>query len=286
MVSGYSVIIPLFNHPHMEVLPVSSNPFALTFQAPGQDAPTAVTPAPGSGPFPAWPAAATALERATQEPAVQAPAPSAQDTPTAVHPVLTQADLDGDRERAAAITAAQDQARQGEGAGMSTEPEPEKDTPTPPALQPRARTGQRRRLSQAEAREVRVQFQYRRELANDPDSPEDWETVSDTENALAQEYGISRSSITNVVTGQTYPDAGGPIDRHRAARRELYEREAAQFGPEVARSRLMSYRDTGQALPASITLTVQEPGKKPRTFTYAAGTTVTVATTAQDGGDV
>lgn len=265
MVSGFPVIIPLFNHPHMEVLPVSSNPFAPTFQAPGQDAPTAVTPAPGTGPFPTWPTAATALDRAAQEPAVQAPAPSVQDTPTAVE-----------------VT--QDPARRGEAGVLYTEPEPEKDTPTPPApTQTRDRTAYRRRLSQAEAREVRVQFQYRRELASDPDSPEDWETLSDTETALAKEYGISRSSITNVVTGRTYPDAGGPIDRHRAARRELYERESAQYGPEVARSRLMSYRDTGQALPASITVTVQEPGKKPRTFTYMAGTTVTVATAAQDG---
>lgn len=271
MVSGFPVIIPLFNHPYMEVLPVSSNPFGPTFQAPGQDAPTAVTPAPGTGPFPAWLPAPTTLDRATQEPAVQAPAPSVQDTPTPPA-----------QDTPAAVEVTQDPKRRGEAGVLYTEPEPEKDTPT----QTRDRTAYRRRLSQAEAREVRVQFQYRRELASDPDSPEDWETLSDTETALAKEYGISRSSITNVVTGRTYPDAGGPIDHHRAARRELYEREAAQYGPEVARSRLMSYRDTGQALPASITVTVQEPGKKPRTFTYAAGTSVTVSTSVQDGQDV
>lgn len=275
------------------------NPFAKSTGTP----PT--PPRPASGPFPAVPDADTlkanastshtdpapvtiAQGAAVSSPDHQTPIWPTEDQAAALHPVLTQDQLDADHTAANqdGMEVTTDRRRQGEPGVIYTEPEAEKDTPTPPAPRRdgRSTTKHRRRLSQAEARKVRERYAYRRELADAMESAEDWESVADTEAGLAKDFGATRPAIRNIVLGSTYPNAGGPIDHHRRARRDQYETEKETYGREVALSKYMSYRpgDT-DFLPARIGVVVREPGKEPREYTYPAGTHVEV--TSAQGSD-
>lgn len=147
---------------------------------------------------------------------------------------------------------------------------------------------QRRRLTKTEARTIRERYAYLRDLAESPESPEDWRSVRATETELAGEFGTSQAAVRNVVLGLTYPSAGGPIDTHRRARHDQYLENKRTHGAEVARSMAMSYRETPLAAPARLAVTITEPGQPERTYTYPAGTRVamfSVATDDLDGED-
>lgn len=94
--------------------------------------------------------------------------------------------------------------------------------------------------------------------ALDPED-EDHETVLETEERLAGNLGISRSMVRRIVLGLAYANAGGPIDEMRLA------------------------ADRGSREEVNATeLTVERPGRAPRTFIYPGGTLVSVRAVVAD----
>lgn len=248
-----------------------------------------VTPRPASGPFPEIPDADSLIADAATshtdtEPVTAGQAAAAVRESSAEIAAVTDTPADPEMD----VTT--DASRRGEPGVIYQEPEPEKDTPTlEPAKRPDGRSTskqQRRRFSQVEARRVRERYAYRREMATAMESAEDWESVADTETGIAREFESTRPAIRNIVLGTTYPDAGGPIDTRRRARRDQYETEKDMYGPEVALSKYMSYRPGDTPIAARIGVVVREPGSQPREYSYPAGTRVEVYTcTDQDNGD-
>lgn len=104
---------------------------------------------------------------------------------------------------------------------------------------------------------IRDAYEHQRYLADtDPDFTD---TVMDTENRLAEEYGVSRSMIRRIVLGLAYADAGGPIDEQRAA---------------ADRSSRVDVNATE--------LIVIRPGGEPKRYVYPGGTQIGVKAVVED----
>lgn len=154
------------------------------------------------------------------------------------------------------------------------------ETPTPSAGSPANETPAapsprkgRRLLEDTAVEELRQDYQYARGLARDAATPEEWETVGDTEKRLGREYGLSTSAVHEIVLGLRYPDAPGPIDTPRRARYDQYLREREYLGEKAARARM---RDTPP--PPSVVVSVTTPDGATVEAVYPPGTVVSVRT--------
>lgn len=277
------------------------NPFS-----PSSDA-DPVTPRPASGPFPEIPDADTLKANASASHTDQAAALQPATSHTDTEPVTAGQAAAAVRESSAEIAAVTDTpadpemdvttdaSRRGEPGVIYQEPEPEKDTPTPeparevnssPSADGQDAAGEkRRRLTTREAKEIRNKYQYLRELAESPESPDDWRSVRSTEIELGRKYDASQATIRSVVLGLTFKNAGGPIDHHRRDRHDQYLINKNNLGPEVARSMNMSYRETPVVPSGKMVVEVQKPGKHAREYIYPPGTRITAYILGQDGQD-
>ena len=222
-----------------------ANPFIL-LATPADDAPAPVTTPPGP-PFPTFPEPAEALTRAAAPEPAEVPDDPAND------------------------------------------PEPTPEVPAELEGPARHLTGwagarRRRRLTDDEVLEIREAYAYRRALAEQATTAEEWETPHNTERELGALYGMSHTSVKNLVTGRTYPDAPGPIDGGRRERLDRYDHDKAVLGPEAARSRSLT-RDgagAGGAGREHVVITVTRADGTAREFRYGLGTTVTVEVRRDD----
>lgn len=136
----------------------------------------------------------------------------------------------------------------------------------------------RRKLTDAEVEQLRNAYQYRRDLAESAESPEEWETVSDTLKRIAAESDglVTASALNRLVLGESYADAPGPLDSARIARRTRNKELANRLGAKAARSMASStFRDTA---PAYVVIEVTRPDGSTKEYTYPAGTVVTLRT--------
>lgn len=143
----------------------------------------------------------------------------------------------------------------------------------------------RRKLTDDEVAELREAYRHRRNLAEDAETAEEWETVTDTLDHIAAESNglVTASALNRLVLGESYANAPGPLDMTRIARRTRNKELAARLGPAAARSMASStFRDSA---PSHVIVKVTRPDGKAREFTYPAGTTVTVETVAGDMPD-
>lgn len=86
------------------------------------------------------------------------------------------------------------------------------------------------------AKEIRERYQWLHEL-NDDAPQQDRLTSRQIDQKVAEEFGISVSSLGDLVCGITHGDAGGPIDHKRRTRRDLFQRETVTLGVTEARRR-------------------------------------------------
>ena len=138
----------------------------------------------------------------------------------------------------------------------------------------------RRKLTDDEVERLRKTYKFRRELAEAAESPEDWETVNDTLEAISAESDglVTPSALNRLVLGESYAKAPGPLDTARAARRAYNKELAARLGGDVARS--MTRAGHGGATPSHVVIEVTYPDGNTREFPYPAGTAVTLRTVA------
>lgn len=141
-------------------------------------------------------------------------------------------------------------------------------------------TRNRTRLTYDQVADLRRQYAFRRTLADDLDTADDWETPRETEHALANRFGVTQSSVHDALLGLTYPDAPGPIDQPRRDAHDLFQSEKDRFGVAVASSRQRVRNTTAniQRVPCLVSVTVTVPGTEPTVVHYPSGTTVEVAT--------
>lgn len=66
----------------------------------------------------------------------------------------------------------------------------------------------------------------------------------DLDAQVAAEFAVSQSHVRDIVTGVARADDGGPIDKARAVRRELFRQERESLGDREARRR-MNLRSRG-----------------------------------------
>lgn len=161
--------------------------------------------------------------------------------------------------------------------------------PSPDAPGPSRSGALRRRLSFNEVERLRHAYAYARDLADS--ATDTWETVTDTEERLAAEYGVSRSTVHGAVLGLTYPNAGGPLDIERRANFDQYVADREVLGPHAARSRAVKRRAGGTTAPASmVRVTATTPAGETWTRLFPIGTRVEVvvetsSVAGDDGGD-
>lgn len=143
----------------------------------------------------------------------------------------------------------------------------------------------RRKLTDAEVEQLRGAYQYRRDLAEAAETPEEWETVTDTLKRIAAESNglITPSALNRLVLGESYAEAPGPLDTARIARRRHNKELANRLGAQAARSMASStFRDVA---PSHVVIEVTRPDGSTKQYTYPAGTVVTLRTEAGDMPD-
>ena len=117
-----------------------------------------------------------------------------------------------------------------------------------------------RKLTDEKVIEIRYAYEHQRDISdNDPEYPE--VPVYVTENNLADRYGVSRSLIRKIVLGLVYADLEGPLDERRRAS----AKEVVNATP-----------------PTAVEVVVTAPGRDPKTYTYPAGTRVSVVGVCKD----
>lgn len=155
--------------------------------------------------------------------------------------------------------------------------------PTPSDTQPRSTdhpatysamvAAGRKRLTHDQVAQIREAYTWARSAAWAAETAEEWENVAATEERLGREYGLSATSVHNLVLGLTYPDAPGPIDTTRRAAYEQYQADMKKFGANVARSRA---RDIDPAKP-QLRLEIHQPGGEVVSQVLSPGSVVRVA---------
>lgn len=140
----------------------------------------------------------------------------------------------------------------------------------------------RRKLTDDEVERLRKAYKFRRDLAEAAESPEDWETVNDTLKGVSEESDglVTPSALNRLVLGESYVDAPGPLDTARAARRAHSREVAARLGGDVARSMARAGRNV--AAPSHVVMEVTRPGGQTKSYTYPAGTVITMRTVEGD----
>ena len=140
----------------------------------------------------------------------------------------------------------------------------------------------RARLSPEDVKAIREEYAWARQVAAAAATPEDWETVQDTECRVGASYGLSHGAVHAIVLGLTYPDAPGPIDRARRVRYDRYQEEAARLGPDIARSRFTDPDVNTSMAPSHVVVAVTTPEGKSVETSYPVGTRVAVTVAGVD----
>lgn len=215
-----------------------------------------------------------------------APTPETTPSPTPAAPSDRAADTDP---RPAADTHTTVDAP---AADTATAPTSAPNAPTPssssvdaPAVtpEPEDQDGpRRRRMSHAEVEQLRLDFSYARALAADGDA-EMWETVTETETRLADQYAVSRSTVHNAVLGLTYPSAPGPIDVARRAAHDQYTEDRQVLGAGGARSRATHRRLHGSGVDSVLHVRATLPDGSTWARVFPLGTRVEVMTETAGG---
>lgn len=142
------------------------------------------------------------------------------------------------------------------------------------------RTG-RRLMDPATVQALRGDYEYSRDLAKGATTAEEWETVGDTERRLAKEYGVSATTVHEVVLGLRYPNAPGPIDVARRARYDRYLAERETLGEKAALARMRDVDTASDTSAAVVVVAVTLPDQDHADSTqyiYPPGTVVSVTT--------
>lgn len=92
-----------------------------------------------------------------------------------------------------------------------------------------------RHISEASARQIRERYEWLKDLDQGEADPL---TPSALDAKVANEFGVSVSSVKDIIMGITHGEAGGPIDQARRTRRDLFARERETLGDAEARRRL------------------------------------------------
>lgn len=221
---------------------------------------------------------------ATETPA--APAPESTPSPTPAAPSDRAADTRPAADTRAHVDRAADTDPRPAGAPT---PAPATSTPSSssvgaPAVTPEDQDGprRRRRMSHAEVEQLRLDFSYARALAADGGA-EMWETVTETEERLADQYAVSRSTVHNVVLGLTYPSAPGPIDVARRAAHDQYTEDRKVLGTGGARSRATHRRLHGSGVDSVLHVRATLPDGSTWARVFPLGTRVEVMTETAGG---
>lgn len=128
----------------------------------------------------------------------------------------------------------------------------------------------RKRLTHTQVAQIREAYKWARATAWAADTAEQWENVATTEARLGREFGLSATSVHNLVLGITYPDAPGPVDLPRRAAYDRYRADVAKYGANVARSRA---RDINPTAP-QLRLEVKDPDGKVTSQVLSPGSVV------------
>lgn len=144
-------------------------------------------------------------------------------------------------------------------------PQPQEEQPGRPKFRA---PDTRRRLNAKEVENIRHAWKYARDLSegrlNEFDSTSDWETVTETERRLADQFGVTVTSLRSIVRGTSYRGAGGPIDTERAERHAMYQQLKETKGIDYARRYMAKFRTgegTGNAKPVLLEVTISLDGK-------------------------
>lgn len=226
---------------------------------------------------------------ATETPA--APAPESTPSPTPAAPSDRAADTDPRPATELVLDKVLEPTAAAADTAKAPTPAPSAPTPTPssssvdaPAVTPEDQDGprRRRRMSHAEVEQLRLDFSYARALAADGDA-EMWETVTETETRLADQYAVSRSTVHNVVLGLTYPSAPGPIDVARRAAHDQYTEDRQVLGTGGARSRATHRRLHGSGVDSVLHVRATLPDGSAWARVFPLGTRVEVMTETAGG---
>lgn len=144
------------------------------------------------------------------------------------------------------------------------------DTDTQPDPHHALVSAGRKRLTHDQVAKIREAYMWARATAWAADTAEQWENVATTEARLGREFGLSATSVHNLVLGITYPDAPGPVDLPRRAAYDRYRADVAKYGVNVARSRS---RDTNPTAP-QLRLEVKDPDGKVTSQVLSPGSVV------------
>ena len=139
----------------------------------------------------------------------------------------------------------------------------------------------RRLMDSATVQALREDYEYSRDLAKGATTPEEWETVGDTERRLAQDYGVSATTVHEVVLGLRYSSAPGPIDTARRARYDRYLTERQTLGEKAALARMRDVDTASDTSAAVVVVAVTLPDQDHADSTqyiYPPGTVVSVTT--------
>ena len=131
-------------------------------------------------------------------------------------------------------------------------------------------------LSNADVKALREQY---RALRNEAEQSIDtWADVSTTDQQLAVQYGVSRQAVTKLVTGQSRPHAGGPIDTDRRDEMLTYSADVKEYGtPEANRRR--RFRQRRPQVDAAVTVRIDMPNGTSAVLTTPPGTVVSTTST-------
>lgn len=92
-------------------------------------------------------------------------------------------------------------------------------------------------LSDSTVLEIRERYEWLKDLNGDTPGEEAL-TPAELDGRVAGEFGVSVTTVKDIVMGLSHPDVEGPIDQGRRLRRDLYNRERDSIGETEARRRL------------------------------------------------
>lgn len=151
-----------------------------------------------------------------------------------------------------------------------------------PSRSPKFTRKGRSRLAPEDVKAIREEYAWARQVAATAATPEDWETVQETERRVGHAHGLSHGAVHAIVLGLTYPSAPGPIDRARRARYDRYQEESERLGPDIARSRLTDLDVNTSMAPSRVVVMVTKPDGTGVETSYPVGTRVTVVVAGVD----
>lgn len=129
-------------------------------------------------------------------------------------------------------------------------------------------------LTDAQVRELRTRHAEARTYAMN--HPEDYETPHATDTRLAADYGLTVAAVAHLAMGLNRQDAGGPIDRARAAEWLQYRADCKDATEAEARRRRAWRKDSRNRPSAPLTVVITHPDGEVQELQVPGGSTVTV----------